>query len=431
MCCVRLSHEFASSNSIWKKVFFAAKDEQQNEELAEEIFSFMGEEGVCSCAFFSWKPSETAFPEEADFAWRQIRKAVQKGRSVLSTRKYFARRWTKNALRLSLFARKTACIEPGDGTVVVCASGPSLKDNIPFLKRYRSRFFLVALSSALSPLLYAGFSPDLCVSTDGGYWAKLHLSFLSQNTIPLALAVEGSCFAHIIEKNILIPLVYPDGCSKKIIQAVGFAGTEATRNGSVSGTAAHLALSLTQGDVYFCGLDLATNKGFAHTQPNALEIRSSLSDYRLSTAETRAVKGSLPAPNLEFSPMEIYRSWFSSQNFPDRLFRLNTQKLPCLGKIEGVDWDFFEKRTNDFMQKRKPSFTETQHCLHVNQNERKAQLQATVEQNITNSEWIEDALVSESVVLKRSAKEEKTQAKKKIEEEMRSFCDDVLRALGT
>ena len=430
LCCIRFSNGFASYDHLWQKVFYAVNDDQLNDNLAEQIFEFMGEVGVCSCAFIAWKPSETAFPKEADFTWGQIRKAVQKGMSVLSTRKYFAKRWTKNALRLCFFAKKSALIEQGDSAVVVCASGPSLKDNIPFLTRFRSRFFLVSLSSALLPLLYAGVRPDLCVSTDGGYWAKLHLSCLLQNAIPLAIAAEGSCFANIIEEDTVVPLLYPDGCSKTILHEMGLLGLDATRNGTISGTAAHLALSLTRGDVFFCGLDLAAGKGFAHTQPNALETLSSLSDYRLSPTETRAAKASLPPPSHENSPMQIYRSWFSSQNFPDRLFRLDTQMLPTLGTIKGVDWEFFERRTKDFTQKTMPHFKET-HCnLAADKTRRKAQLKATVERNRANGEWVEDALTLESALFKRSTEEEKTHLAQKIKEEMQLFCNDVLRALG-
>lgn len=431
LCCIRLSCEFTSSDELWQKVFYVADDGRQNNNLAEQIFEFMGEEGVCSCAFVSWKPSEKAFSWEADFAWRKIREAVQKGMSVLSTRKYFARRWIKNALRLCLFATKTALVEQGDASVVVCASGPSLKDSIPYLSHFRSRFFLVALSSALLPLLSAGVRPDLCVSCDGGYWAKLHLSCLSQNTIPLSLAAEGSCFAHIIEGNTVVPLIYPDGCSKTILQEMGLAGLEAVRNGTVSGTAVYLALTLTRGDVYFCGLDLAAGKDFVHTQPNALETLASISDYRLSPTETRIVKASLPPSNHESSPMQIYRSWFSSHTFPARLFRLGTQKPPTLGTIEGISWKDFERRTNDFAQKRMPSFKETHSRIAADKSERKKQLAAVVERNRANSEWIQDALTLESTLFKRSDSEKRAEIAKKIEEEMGLFCNNVLRALGT
>ena len=435
LCCIRLSSEFALYDDLWQKVFYApdtkaSKGGQMNEILAEQIFSFMAEEGVCSCAFVSWKPSETAFPKEASFAWHQIRKAVQKAMTVLSTRKYFAKRWAKNALRLSLFAKKTARIEQGDAAVVVCASGPSLKRNIPLLRKYRSRFFLVALSSALSVLLYRGEHPDLCVSTDGGYWAKLHLSGLDKNSIPLSLATEGSCFSHIIEESTLIPLVYPSGCSKTIIKEAGLTGLSATRCGTVSGTAAYLALSITRGDVFFCGLDLAAGKGFAHAQPNSLEVLSSLKDNRLSTAETRSAKASLPPVSGEPSAMEIYRSWFSSQHFPERIFRLDTQMPPDMGTIKGASWEFFEERTKHFAQKAMPTIKETQQ-ITAPQSERKVKLKEVVRQNTANSEWIEDALALESTILKRSSQDKKQEVAKRVEKEMRLFCDDVLGALGT
>ena len=186
--CIRFTKGFEQSNSKWNKVFYTeSNDGTPNKNLSEEIFSTMGEEGIASCLFLSWKASDQAFPETSNYAWDQIKKAVLKSRSVLGTRNYFATRWTKNALRFSLFTKKTATINKGTSDILICASGPSLYSSISFIKKYRKRFFLVAVSSALTPLIHNGIVPDLCISTDGGYYAKKHISFaLNRSNIPLA-----------------------------------------------------------------------------------------------------------------------------------------------------------------------------------------------------------------------------------------------------
>mgnify|MGYP004516284809 FL=1 len=84
----------------------------------------MGDEGIASCLFASWKPSEKAFPKQSALAWNEIKAAVLKSRNVLCTRKHFAKRWAKNAVRLSLFAKNIYGIKSGTSPVVVCASGP-------------------------------------------------------------------------------------------------------------------------------------------------------------------------------------------------------------------------------------------------------------------------------------------------------------------
>ena len=158
-------------------------------------------------------------------------------------RNYFATRWTKNALRFSLFTKKTATINKGTSDILICASGPSLYSSISFIKKYRKRFFLVAVSSALTPLIHNGIVPDLCISTDGGYYAKKHISFaLNRSNIPLALPGEGSSYASIIDSTTIVPLYYGDGTSEDILMELGFKGLKAIRNGSVSGTAIYLSL---------------------------------------------------------------------------------------------------------------------------------------------------------------------------------------------
>ena len=49
---------------------------------------------------------------------------------------------------------------------VICSAGPSLDKNIQLLKSARERFFLIAVATALKPLLYNGIKPDVVVSID-------------------------------------------------------------------------------------------------------------------------------------------------------------------------------------------------------------------------------------------------------------------------
>lgn len=430
LCCIRFSKEFHETDSKWHAVFCAfdkADPEKENRRLSEELFGYMGDEGISSCLFLSWKPSELPFKELSEFAWKEIKKAAVKSKSVLATRTYFSRRWARNALRFALFVKNTAVLRRGNSAVIVCASGPSLKQSIPFIKQFRERFFLIAVSSALSAMRRYGISPDLCISTDGGYWAKLHLSFPLQNSrIPLALPAEGSCFASVLSKTPVVPLFYGDGCSQAVLESTGFQGMKALRNGSVSGTAAMLALSLTEGPVFFCGLDLSSSKGFFHIQPNELDKRNSAFDSRLNTAETRAAAASAAS----LSSTEIYRSWFSSADFGGRLFRLSSGSYSSpLGKTADIHWSDFERMTADFRSRSKPSAAETK--TEFSLSERTEQLRSTVQQNCSNPEWIKSALPAESLMQERAkGTSHEDEAKKKTAGCMEQFCTDILNALG-
>lgn len=420
LCCIRYSDSFTEYDKQWDKVFNG-----HSEFLSEDLFNYMGEEGISKCLFASWKASEQAYPDVSGKVWNGIKETVLKSRSVLSTRDYFAKRWTKNALRFATLAKTTAIIKKGNSNVLVCASGPSLLSSIPKIKQYRKSFFLIAVSSALSPLVKNGIIPDLCISTDGGFWAKLHISFSLKSTqIPLALPGEGSCFASVMENATLIPLLYGDGTSEEIISRSGIQGQKAIRNGSVSGTAVYFALSLTSAPVYCCGLDLDFSKGFVHTQPNELETNDSIYDFRLRTTETRISKNILNKNSIN-----IYRSWFSSQDFCGRVYRLsdNYPYSNTLGKIKDIDWDNYENMSS-LAGSNKPEMSKTD--IKNNYEDRKVNLKKICQENIDNREWIHNAVPSDSVVMERSkGTQNYNRACIEVKEKMNLFVKDIMRAI--
>ncbi len=401
-----------AGQSVWDKEFLSERDSN----LAEELYSYLGEEEICSTLFCSWPPSEKIFAEEYRHAWSEIKTAVVKSRNVLATMTYFAKRWTKNALNFCLFSRKNAYIQKGTSAVLICASGRSLETSIPFIKKYRKRFFLIALSSALSPLHSEEIIPDLILSTDGGYWAKKHISFSLCNDydVPLALPAEAACFKKFYDRTI-IPLSYGDGCSEALIKECGYTNMHAYRNGTVSGTAALFAMDITEGPVFFCGLDLAPSKGFAHTQPNELENENSLGDFRLRTRETRIVPSTFQSPALS-----TYLAWFQNQDFHGRVHRLSDH-FPfsnTLGSVDDVDWSYFE---NNAGTGRKPNFVYKNNDFKI--EERKNQLASIVYAHIKDPEWIKNALPAEYVVMRRKGNE----SDGSLDEKMKDFCDEILR----
>lgn len=429
LCCVRFTPVFNQWNKIWDKVFNAynkTEESSVNKNLSEEIFSYMGEEGVSQCFFISWNASEKAFENFHQFTWNEIKKAVLKSQSVLATRNYFAKRWTKNALRFSLFTEKIAAVSKGKCDIVICASGPSLLSSIDNIKKFRDSFFLIAVSSALRPLVACGIYPDLCISTDGGYWAKKHISFaLNGNAVPLALSGESGCFASLLADHNVVPLLYGNGTSEDILKSTIGKGLPARRNGSVSGTAAELALSLTSGDVYFCGLDLSFSKGHVHMQPNELEINDAIHDTRTRTMETR-----ISSQSINKASIDIYRSWFSTTDFKGRLYRLSNRYKydSTLGSIKDVDWIFFESRNRESHKQEKPEFTYSER--DINPKKDTERLVELCKNNITKKNWIKEAVPSEYVVLERTTgtpAEEKSQ--RIVSEGMKDFLNDILRAI--
>ena len=335
---VRYDTAFASSDTLWDIVFDA------NSKLADELFNALGEEGICSTLFASWKASERAYIPQHDTAWSKIKDALMKSRDVLFTRSYFSSRWILNAVSFCTHVSRTAHITKGTCPVVIAASGPSLENTLPYLKKFRVSFFLIAVSSALSVLAAHNITPDICISTDGGFYARAHMLQFNAllKEVPLACASEAACPHSLLAQSCFIPLSYGDGISSALMECCSIPAMHAERNGTVSGTALCLAQNITSDRVFLCGFDMAPSAGFQHTQPNMLEQSASYCDRRTASKETR-----INVSRFSSKPLELYRAWF--QALPSErvknVFRLSHHFCYAyeLGFIEDIDFSFFEK----------------------------------------------------------------------------------------
>ena len=339
ICAIRFCKDFIDYDKNWDKVFYF-----ENSCLKEELFNFFGEEATGSLFFASWKPSENAFPDIYSEAWQNIKSYITLSRDVLGTRIYFNRRWNKNSLKFALYVKnvldfKICKIEK---PIVIAASGPSLERIIPYLKANRGSFFLLAVSSAVRPLIEQQLIPDAVISTDGGWYAQEHLKQLNFfKDIPLFISTESYLPAKMLQSTTIVPLSYKDSIEALLLEKAGINAVKAERNGTVSGTAAELALQLSD-EVFFCGLDLCSSNGFQHTQPNELELDKVPSDNRLLPLETRTALSTFAKDSLN-----IYRNWFSTrpESFASRVKRVYHSSAPLkfkLGNIEDIDEKAFE-----------------------------------------------------------------------------------------
>lgn len=426
LCAIRYSKDFYEYDSIWDKVFYA----NSATDIGDQLFNFMGEEGICCCLFSSWQPSEKIYAEINKSVWNKIKETVVKSRNILYTSSYFSKRWAKNCLRFSALVSNFTEISKGTSPILIAASGPSLKSSLRYIKKFRNTFFLLAVSSAVSVLIENEIYPDLIISTDGGYWAKKHIAFSlekkdSTKQIPVALSMESACYGKILSEHNILPLSYGDGYGETFIKDFNLNAVHAQRNGTVSGTAAELALQLTSGPVFFCGLDLYSAKGFTHTQPNELEKNNYVHDGKLYTTETRITPSTFK--NLS---LDIYCNWFRTQNFGGRLFRLsnNFRYSNSLNKTKDINWNDFENLISAFKNTVSPSMK----CNHKSSdmNFRISEIKKIVNRNIHNQEWIKNSFPAENLLYERcNDPSEKEKIKNKIEKRMKEFCKDILAAV--
>jgi hypothetical protein len=275
--------------------------------------------------FIPWKPSESVWPETAAAVWQEIASLVRLQQSIMQTRAHFGKRWFSNMVWNAAHAERLSALKVTEKPVLLAAAGPSLDRLYPF---DRDGFYICAVSAAVKSLLYRHYEPDLCVATDGGFWAREHLQELP-DTLSLAFPLEAAIPSELLSSNPLVLLSYGSALENELFSLLRIAPIHAARNGTVAGTAAMLALSLTADNVYAAGLDLAPSRSFAHTRPYASDTRATNRSCRIEPDSNI-----LYAQNRETASLDAYAEWFSSRNdaFRRRFFRIGSE-----GKyLEGI-----------------------------------------------------------------------------------------------
>jgi len=276
--------------------------------------------------FAAWKPSDRAWPGEARAVWEGIAESVRVAGSVMRTRTGFGPRWLANLFSGPALADRPSSLDPFSYPVILAAAGPSLERWLPL---DGSRFFTIAVSAAVGAIAAAGESPDLCVATDGGFWARAHLD-RAPGGMPIAIPPEAALPRRAAAENPIVFLSYGSPLERELFERCGIRPLPARRNGTVAGTACELAFSLSPAHVYACGLDLAPSSSYSHARPNAFDASTDAATDRLQPLATE-----LARQNAESGALSVYADWFASRDagFKSRLFRLG----PVAREIPGVD----------------------------------------------------------------------------------------------
>lgn len=381
----------------------------------------LNEEELLQTYFISWTPSSQAFNETDKKVWQNIKAAMERAKTLLITRQCFEKKWFINSCNFIRYCKNLVDIKfPIDKDVLIISSGPSLKAFIDTIKNNQEKFFIICLSSAISVCLKKNIKPDLCMSSDGGYWAGEHLKALYKNSIPLALPAEAYCKKSLLFKLKLLPLDYGDGFSHELLAASKIKYYKALRNGTVSGTALHFALSYFTKNVFLCGMDMAAQNGFQHAQPNQLEINSSIFDNRIKNKMTRLYKSGLTNASLE-----IYRQWFINNPFNTesrKVYRL-IQKSDAknnLGWIEDLELKSFENTCANTSLSEKTLFTSEVYDFDYNQS---------VKELLNNDKWKKQLFPLDYVQLSHTQEKEAINAKIKSEwKNLKAKAENILNA---
>ena len=318
-------------------------------DFSKQSFSSLFNESEILCTqFLCWPVAQKLFSDQIKNIYSVYKEAFEEAKSLIITRQYFEKKWLINAFQNIKYLNEYIDFNKKiDVPVVITASGPSLEQAIPVIKKHSNHIFIICLSSAISVLYKNDIIPDLVLTSDGGFWAGQHLKKLSVNKNIIALPVEAFCQKNIKSKNVILPLYYSDGLTKDFFSLSNINAIKAERNGTVSGTTLELARKLTDKPVYFCGLDLSNSNGFQHTQPNEIELNSSLHDCKMTSQEQRVSKSQFNTYSLS-----IYRNWFCNLQNVSNIFRIiKKDSQASLGKITDITAEEFETKLQNLPEK--------------------------------------------------------------------------------
>ncbi len=246
-------------------------------------------EGAYGFEVLSWEPAAKAAPEWFKQQESGILALAREWHDSLITTGYFGFRWLRNSVR-NLAAQpadpKSFVLTRGLQPVLV-APGPTLDDALPWIRRERSKLFLLSVSSAWSILKKHGVEPDLLLHTDGSYWATLHLRGAEDRPPPPLAASIRAALPGALGTQAGLFLTDPSSAvDRSLSSAITRPSLPLRGHGTVSGSALGLIAALMEDPPLLLGLDLAVKGLRSHARGHAFESLIHEKTSRLTTLPT-------------------------------------------------------------------------------------------------------------------------------------------------
>ncbi|QKF83298.1 6-hydroxymethylpterin diphosphokinase MptE-like protein [Halarcobacter ebronensis] len=146
--------------------------------------------------------------------------------------------------------------------VLFVAAGPSLQDNILWLKKYQDRFIIVAIGASYKLLLQNGITPDIISSVEPSFWELEKHHFTKENIENL----QNTIFLFsIITPKQLTNTINPENVFYFEINNSFKSNSTIYKGYSVGELTVSLLLDMGVKELYMLGTDLAINKKTGET----------------------------------------------------------------------------------------------------------------------------------------------------------------------
>ncbi|MDR0910447.1 MAG: DUF115 domain-containing protein [Spirochaetaceae bacterium] len=237
------------------------------------------------------------------------------------TEKAFSKRWEANRKRNLPFCNAVnksslANYYNNPNGLIVCAAGPQLELALPDIQKLHEKegIALLAVSSALPFLVQQSIYPEIILTTDGGFWANLHMAELYRE---IAHAKAQRCKEEKGARHLFCPLLVATLHATIPTQVLEMAAGEGClafadlpMRGTVAASALDLAMQFTDGSIYIAGFSFENEDIKTHCSPYAFEsyIRKGCNRLKPYYSEMYTRTEAINAGNS----LSVYAEWFAS-----------------------------------------------------------------------------------------------------------------------
>ena len=211
------------------------------------------------------------FPGEIKEFLGIVKRTLLEMKTAQNTLAFFGNFYARNVIGNAKQVLKSHTINqlsgliPHDRPAIVIAAGPSLKKNINDLKEAEGRAFLIAVDTALKPLIAADIIPDVFVTVDGNKPVEL---FEEQGIWDIPMLLSADVNNEVVRRHIGKKIFYYNG--EEFIQKLylnnQISCSSLPSGGSVSNSAFSLAERLGFETIILVGQDLAYTGNRSHME---------------------------------------------------------------------------------------------------------------------------------------------------------------------
>ncbi len=252
------------------------------------------------------------YPKDFKWFWEQLKDIAWKQQTQYSTNEFFSKFMITNMLCNSkylpdcLSSVQLVDYVPRDIPAIVVAAGPSLDKNIDKLKKAKNKALIIAVDTAIRPLINHGIVPDMMAIIDCIKPAEI-VTIKGMEDVMLVSSIVGQ--AGVLDFHKGRKVFFSEGYEyvSKVFRDNNVMFREVHSGGSVATTAFSLMYMIGLDTIILVGQDLA----FSGKQTHASGTFEVLEDAR-EASKAYEVEGNYEEKVYTGGDFKIYIDWYKS-----------------------------------------------------------------------------------------------------------------------